>query len=498
MVGVDLCFIDDKTHESSSDEARIGKYFVPVRPKIKNFKGNLVETKPEFVDGIRELEAMVHAYKQQDPGLSFYNLSSDAAFVQGVEVFCKKNDDLVKATHVSDRFQSLMTSLSSDLKREKKFINDKLSEIRDRRKQLSLVVKTVSAARSSLEKVTVDMAKVHNAEVAIDKNIGFCYNVLVNLHYLKYRHFENKLKLIQSDHPTLANFIEFYNVKFDFIDVTTQQLLALIDIGINRLNERKMLLDGVGLHKLVDGWLSVGEPGLVFQWQTFFPERIALPENKVHIENLKSAFNFLVYEAKSPLVDEYLVIAQNVNSLLDQIRAAASAGNKQELALLHEALLRCFDGRYADVINVLFKEIILRLEGYYDDAYALLTNIDVDIPAINHFIAEERFLLSVYMNRLSEVVNAFKLVKSHTSSYHIIYIDYLILHKQYEAALSVVNALLNFDDNNAIAYIKKLELLYLTNDRASFYELAPLVLSRYPQHPELAKLLLKIDKDWLV
>jgi tetratricopeptide (TPR) repeat protein len=501
MAGVDLCFIDHKTHEAAGDERAIGKYFVPVRSRVTTYLGGLAETKPEFEEGRLRLQEMVARYQQADSQVSFYNLSAHAARVEGITLWDFSQPVNQVLPDFRARYETLMAKLALTPRSKEKHCVMVLTDMRKIRKETSVLqtilhdgIRLLSNDKNHLDTKFFD--KVYKVDKKLTNDLPFPFELVTQmgfLYFIRLSSIEARLESVGMDNLSLSQFSEFYLAKFTAYSQALATILEKIDSALEKVSMRKKLLDGVALKHLQPFWMEHAEPGVVFEWLSLFPQQAVESDNVVRIAELKEAYRYLLEEMQSPINNAYLAQATDISYLLQELDNAIKLKNRDELGSLQgafeQAVRLTTDTDAVHCVGFLFRGLLANLNQQPVLALDALLQARFELPMLQELVLKERLKSALALNEHMVVVACYEALCQLSNRFYVIFAGYYISQNQFESAQKwLVLHLAEYpnDVSSAIKLVRVYQMLHAFSEAA---QLLSRLVETYPEHHELTEFL---------
>lgn len=412
MVGMDLCYIGNKTHEASSEEASVGKYGIAFRPKVLNNRGNYAETTVIFEEGIYHLKQMVD-YMKKNRSISLFNLSIDAAYIDGVEVLDTSKSIQTDIVDNNLLIQVIQKGLSS-LKDRQKAAKDALDSLQSMRQWLSELrnvsleaIRLLNQNSSGLSGRQYD--KLNKLETKLvklaEKNATFI-SILNRSGFDRYgyeyaRYYENKIDLLIG-----VELIEFYNKKFSTFLAAAAEGLRLFEDAIFRASFYMRFFAGkISIPDAAEYWLNFGEPG-VYRFISDIYRRDFSEAELEAVELLTKCFDSFIIEASTGLKDRFFEQATNISYLINTLKDVIVHQDEQDLLQLKSAFAAALPNESATV-EALFK-LIVNSNWFSDDVVEQLQSIVFVNNELNIFVLSELLKQALLASRVDLIDDTFK------------------------------------------------------------------------------------------
>lgn len=462
MVGVDMCYQQDKTHISGSAENELGKFFVQHLTSVTTYRGEQAATSQAFSQGVKSLEIIANSITQFNPETSIFNLSLDAAKVPGIAY----QDPLACQLSLEESKQGILINLSDkaevSLTQRKAHIKQVIQELKGFKAKLSKTLPILKQGRQQLDKVKEfnqsEGNRLINLKVKAEKNLGAdIYHYLMHT-YKNHAILKNVLK--ESDNEMAMTEDEIRLRLASFFDglkevCLSQQVLLnkALKVAEFRLQECSPTSRP---SQLLKGWTEFEVFNRVEIWQQNFGHHVELtPENDAAICSAREQF-LVDINTENTAHKEYLEsIGLSFEELARKLVNAFEHQNLKEVNELLQQSERLPDSEKLS-LQALITAVVADLqnhstaESYYKTALQYLSD--------NFFILKRLLHFSMQQQAHEEVLLYLEKLVAHSIDYMVSYADYLAMLGQNQFAFQLLFAYLQQKPDKVKSWMRLSEL----------------------------------------
>lgn len=507
LAGVDMCYKGSQTHAGGSSENELGKYYISERPQVKTYRGEWADTTVIFEQGREQLERQV-AFCQQKMGnaVQFYNLSADAALVDGIVLWDQKKNLVDTDVVMQDRYQSLLQAITPTLAQEKKHVLHVIKTVQAKRLLFSqaqkLAQEGLKLAQSIHDGYFLSQDKLHKIErklvqsvvqdQAFFSSMGFLFFERLAVLEMSFKVNNKSLQALSGQELNL-----YYSTKFNAFLKTIIKITAIIDDALIRLQSYKQFLDGTRpLDALAKSWLSYGEPGMIYHWEMLFPEQAALEKNQVTMSELKKAYQFLLEEAQGNQMEGLRAQAVDIPYLLNELARALQFSDQLELQNLEQAFVKAVETN-DDKVGVvsLFNALQLGLRNDSKSALARFSTLCFDHPLVHQFMLTEKLKLALSLNQHDAIVATYEALSVLSPEFLPAFANYWLVMNQPQQALPLLQAYLQQKPEDLEAQLRLLRVWISLSDIEQATGLLQRLKNTHPHNSELIQIELSLMKS---
>jgi len=439
LTGVDLCFYKGKTHASGSAESEIGKLGVKHLTQVKTYSGEMAETDQAFSSGVDTLEWLVKGYETHSPDCRVYNLSQNAAKVEGVDYQDQSNVQLDCLTTKFELMQELNAILSVDLKAMQQHQKSRLKLFQKKRLHLKEAIKLAEQGLNLTEKYhedAPDSNKIIKVKAKLDKKLGdmgeMLYHYGINYFRDAFRPVEDETKMTESE-ISLTLEAYFQGMKKSCSDFIAR-LEKSIEVLKNRVDEYQIDSSPAAL---LPGWINQFEVGRYRIWQHYHPDYVLTEQDQ---EALDQAADILKKNIHHVDTKQAQLLKNRSLSPAELHSKALKAFDKQDRESLIEiqTQLQKVSGFEGLQLALLVKGMLADLES--DADVAVDTYTQITFKPFKLFSLKRLLDYAMQANQQEQVLIYLEGLCEFSLEYMLPYADYLALLGQDEFAYNVVDA----------------------------------------------------------
>jgi hypothetical protein len=506
LAGVDMCYKGNQTHAVGSSENQLGKYYISERPQVKTYRGEWSDTTIIFDQG-REALARQVAFCRQNMGngVQFYNLSADAALVDGIVLWDKKQNIVNHVIDIEDNYQTLLKLATPTLAQERKHIVNAIKTLQAKRLLFSqaqrLAQEGLKLAQSIDDGYFLSQDKLHKIERKLVQSVAKDQRFFSLMGFLFFERLvllENYFKENNKSLQSLSgqDFNIYYSTKFNAFLKTSIKITAMIDDALIRLQSYKQFLDGTRpLDDLAKSWLSYGEPGMIYYWEMLFPEQAALEKNQVTMSELKNAYQFLLEEAQGNQMEKLRAQAFDIPYLLNELSRALQLSDQTELQNLEQAFVNAVETNddKAGVVS-LFNALRLNVRGDPESALLCFSTLQFDHKLLQKFMLTEKLKLALSLNQHDAIVATYESLSVLSPEFLPAFANYWLMMNQPQQALPLLQAYLQQQPEDLEAQLRLLRVWLALSDIEQASILLKRLKNNHPHNNELTQIELSLMK----
>lgn len=478
LVGVDFCFKDGQTHESSSMEVDIGKHGFEHIMQVKTYSGELAETELMFNSGIEFLKKQVESYTN----CSFYNLNLHAAVVPGVD-YIDSQSIVIKSQEKITDLSKVRSKISPTKDQKVMLFKGQIKKVQDFRALLTNIKKLSSEMVREIKRTSEPNVKITRINKKLkrlipdkEKNFLFFYGQ-AELGMLTVKDTPHAPKLSEVD------IIKTYST--GMVNVTTE-FLAYLDASLKLLQLRlKELDDRTPLGELAKSWGHLDETGRHRVWV------------KQHGIALTKDETLLFEELDCKFLSEFTQNSDHYKIHLESVRTS--------LPLMEERLFKAFKAKdeYGlkqfveelddinsddfQIINMasLAKGRLAQIRGNFMDAIKLYNQVESE--SLREIALKSLLVIEVNRNNHEAITVCFTKLIECSPKYMISYAEYLTRVGQSEIAWKVFELYFSHASDDFQSWLKYLEALIKQEETEKSKILLSKIEQMFGNKPELSK-----------
>ena len=499
LAGVDMCYKGSQTHASGSAENELGKYYITQRPQVMTYNDELADTTVIFEEGRNYLQAQVNYCSASGKQISFYNLSRYAAKVEGIELYTGESI-VVEKDSMSLSYDNLLNSLVLTKTLSQKHSEQSIKEIQSDRKYFLALKKIADDGLGLSKKITESSLEIYRKLDKIEKKM-FALLSQSQAHKAfigKIGHHEfEKFELVNMafKHKDMTNLtadeLKTFNVaRYTAFSISISLATELMDEALVHLAWHKnMLLGKLSLSALAERWLSTNEPGLIYQWLSYFPEAENDSNNTAIIDKLKQAYQQLLNEEQGKHIENLRAQSENIPYLLSEVERAIAHDNRDELTQLHEAFVKALEDESDKVmVSPLFEGLSYLISGNQEQALVLLSELSFNDFWIAKFTLTEVLKLALVLEKHDIVVHCYEELCIINPQVLPSFAGYWLAMSQPEKAQSTLEFYLLENNDNLEAKVRLLRVYLMLNKKEKAKELLVLLTIKLPDNEEVNQL----------
>lgn len=337
LSGVDFCYDPSgNSHESSSLESQIGRYFRYGGHRIATYSGLEAETDAQMLAASKGLGEQVAWLKETIPTLSVFNVNPYASVVKGVEQITIQNLELPPTIRSEEKSQiwsaTKVNSLDYKTILERKVLAVVEKQSKRLRKVIELAKKGTQLTRFLCNSQDVRFSgwirDIQKTRKKIEDIMGNDLYMLFDYAYLDY------VQLVQPMEDEEQTIEQIQNVLKSYFTAVEKSLLAFSDELRSiqqkarwRLRECKCCLT----NDLLDYWLTQERPGRVHAFINRCGLPMLTPEQNRMLTRANNEFKNLLASKVPSFKSHYENSHQQLTSLWSHSKAAIQAKDLDRL-----------------------------------------------------------------------------------------------------------------------------------------------------------------------
>ena len=441
LSGVDLCFYDGKTHESSSDEAKTNKYLRyqnAVREVLTN-AGEKAKTDLNLSTSLETLQEQVTFYKSTNPQLTLYSLGKNSAKIKGVD-FCEpENLSLFdKKASIMETFWTEIALTQQDrhdyAAKTQSELESRITHLETVKKladqALEVVPKMYSKETGELKSKTLSrverLRKKVNRKIDPDGDYFFSYNA--QNFSETFVHVENEAEMAASEVQTqMSGF-------FTGVKKTAKQMIQLLELGVERAQMRvDETAPDSNVADLYPLWKAWQEYGRALQWREWHQDRSFSSDESSVLAECETRFESILRASKTGMTKKLTKTMDDPERLNAQLKRLFQEGKPGEIKNIQDYAK---DKPNLVGISALTSGLLEELEGHVDAAENWYQTIE---SGHFHHLAMKR-RLALAMDRMDQeaALPLLEQLCQYSLDYMISYADLLDVMGQKENSVRVL------------------------------------------------------------
>ncbi|MEA3405948.1 MAG: 6-hydroxymethylpterin diphosphokinase MptE-like protein [Pseudomonadota bacterium] len=486
LAGVDMCFYQGQTHESGSAEKAYGKLAVKHLLQVETYSGELAETDMPFAQGIQALKAMASAFSERFQ-TQIYNLSDQAAFVEGIDYI---NPDNIHLEEVPDK-QDLMTRIWDALilsdKERVGFTESVLKAVQKERKflieQKRQFQKGIELAKK-IRRSPATESKVVALKNKLDKKLGDQAHML--FHY-GYQNFANTMKPVEDEAAMSMEEIEYtLSEYFSGMLKTINSLISELDETIKMLKFRLLEYGKSKPSELATEWRKRHELGRTQLWQEMHILGDLSEVEFSELQKLQADFNAELKVKQTTQSENLKKRAGNWKNIFSKVHEAFNNKNASELKSLEAGLVNIDASELMQEMALLIQSMLYELKGDDEQAvsgYANINHVNLKLFALKRIL---HFAMKVKDH--NKVLMTLEQLIPFSKDYLVPYADYMVMLDQPMMAVQILQVYLKEHQENVIAWVKLADLAYSLKQEDIFNLAFEQIKTLSPDGAEFARL----------
>jgi len=439
LTGVDLCFYNGQTHASGSAESEIGKLGVKHLTQVETYSGEMAETDQAFSSGVDTLAWLVKGYETHSPDCSVYNLSQNAAKVEGVDYKDKLDVPVDSLATKFELMQDMNEILRVDLKTMQAHQKSRLKLFQKKRLHLKEAIKLAEQGLKLTEKYNddnPDSDKLIKVKIKLDKKLGDMGEMLYHygLDYFRdaFRPVEDETKMSESE--ISLTLVSYFNGMKKSCGDFIARLEKSIKVLKNRVEEFQVDSSPTAL---LPSWLNNFEIGRYRIWQHYHPNTLLTNEDQAALDQAAEVLQKNIHHVDTKQAQ---LLKDRSLSPAELHGKAMKGYDKQDIGTLKEIQtqlekLVSFEGLQ---LKILVTGMLADLEGLNDEALASYKQ--VTFKPFKLFTLKRILNYAMKANQQEQVLICLEGLCEFSIEYMLPYADYLALLGQDEFAYNVVDA----------------------------------------------------------
>ena len=497
LAGVDFCYVNNKTHESKSDEARfsaasVGKQYVTV----ENYLGDNVLTDQAYKESYHRFQTQLKPFLTK---VSVVSLSTQSAKLEGADVIDAnrhhpKADKTPLLKQIKQWGQMPCRPLTKRLDQDVRRVKDQIHRFRQ---VMQLSKKALSVLKKVIEDGQItrrDHKQINQYKKRIEKKIGedghfvFHYNAaFFSGFFSAYVGVEAQSKAAPSSQEAYASLRQF----FYGIDQFASRYSSVLRQAQQRLQQKR---DEIGAkkpaHVLFEQWQADEEWGRA-QHYGLCREADSIADNTQESDVVEQALKQFEAEIGHTQTHASKIVQSRVLSFKKGFNRLTQRFKEQKLEAL-EALHDDLMANNADQGLIhLATGLICELKQAY--AQALIAYQHIIEPRMLFYVLQRKFEVYLRLDKPTEALNTLKALTKYDFSYWVSYADLVYAYGKHEDAINVLEHYLQRVPKDIGTRLKVAGWCFrhAYGERAKAH--LKLVLELEPDNPSAAQLMAQCD-----
>jgi hypothetical protein len=329
LSGVDFCYDPSGySHESSSLESQIGRYFRYGGYRVTTYSGLEAETDAPMLAASRGLADQVAWLKQVKPAIEIININKYATKVENIDLV--DVDDLPVITDIvsETQRQDAWNKASLTIPEYKLLLKEKVFKVIDKhKKRLDKIRPLAQQGIHLVAKMTNEndprfdswLADVKKSRKSIEKTMGDDLFVLFDFAYFDY------VKLVtplSEGKQTLLEALDMMKAYFSAVEKSSQEMADFLQAVRTNSQWRLKECDCQLTRELVDYWLENNLPGRCYVWFERCGRPTLSESEQSLFDEAAQAFKALLSDKTPSFRNVYEDSHQQLTSLWSHAKAA--------------------------------------------------------------------------------------------------------------------------------------------------------------------------------
>ncbi|KUJ71625.1 6-hydroxymethylpterin diphosphokinase MptE-like protein [Thiomicrospira sp. WB1] len=493
--GVDFCFADGRTHESSSDEAKYSANILNQdKTVVENNAGQITPTTSRYLKGQQAMQTQVAHYKKQNPELSFISTGRLSAKMENVAyqpVDDIRLNDVDKSLHLIH----FREKLAMPCDKKVKHIAAIVKQLEKQKKRFYDLKKLAKEGLDLLPKMFVNgeekpnvSKKVIKAKNKIERLVGDDGDFIFNYNAA---FFSDTFKPVSDDAMSQDEIVQqlkaFFQGVFDLSDHYRNQLIKSLERAKLRTEELKHTQP---LSALYDKWQSMHEFGRFRTWQQCLDRAPSEQERQI-LEQAHEAFETEVGKQDTQQVEQLKSQTHNIARLVSK---AILAADQKDVAAIEEIETHAQEleneaNRHS--LQKLAQGMVAEVKEEYDSAIEAYSYVDV--PQLKETALKRAFAITMEQKQFQNSLMILEALCQFSLDYMVPYSDLLHLHQQDQSSVEVLQMYLQQKPENLGARFKLIDRLIGLEKAQQAREHIDWILERDPDNQAAKNLLAKLS-----
>jgi hypothetical protein len=490
--GVDFCFADGRTHESSSDEAKYSANILNQdKTVVENNAGEITPTTSRYLKGQQAMQNQVAHYVKSNPDLSFISTGRLSAKIEHV-AYCAPDeislDDADKSLYLIHFREKLALPCEQKAKR----IQSIVKQLEKQKKRFYDLRKQAKEGLELLPKMFVNgeekpkvSKKVIKAKNKVERLVGDDGDFIFNYNAA---FFSDTFKPVSEENMTQEEIVQqleaFFQGVYDLSDHYRKQLVKSLERAQLRIDEVK---HAKPLQTLYERWQSLHEFGRFRTWEQCLECAPSEGERQI-LDQAAEAFETEVGKQDTQQVEQLKSQTHNIARL---VMKAVQAADQKDVAALeeietHAEELENEKNRLA--LQNLTQGMISEVKAEFDQAIEAYSFVDV--PQLKETALKRAFAITMEQKQFQNSLMILEALCQFSLDYMVPYADLLHLHQQTQSSIEVLKMYLNQKPENLGARFKLVDRLMGIEETQKAREQIDWILEKDPDN-QAAKNLLK-------
>lgn len=461
LSGLDFCFAKGRTHESSSDEAKVASQLsYKDSIKVEANSGEMTPTEPTFASARAILEQQIGFYLQDNPALRFFSTGWGSAKIENVRYAAPESFDFLDNV-TAKKLDELKASLTLNIEQRIDYVVKTIEELEQQKQRFNEVALLAVEALAVMPKLYADKSsepkqKVLNKVIKLRKKMNRLIGDDGDL-LLSYRgaNFAETFKPVEDESALNADEVSYQLTSFfQGVKSATEQYQSLIDMAIERAQLRLDELENkVSVSDLYQRWDKFNELGRVDVWLGWHPDLSVLSEADLAlVKKAQQQFQQELAKTETKHFHNLKRNTQDINKLLVRAERAMGLVNKTELEVLLGHAAQLEKANEAEDFAALLKGMLAEIDQAESEAQACYNSIDV--PVLKHAALKRLLDIAMRSNRHNDSLALLEKLCVYSLDYMVPYADLLALIGQLPMSVEVLRMYLTKNPIKVNVHIK--------------------------------------------
>lgn len=445
LSGLDFCFVKGRTHESSSDEAKLAsqlsyKNYI----KVEANSGEMTPTEPTFASAKNTIERQIGFYLQDNPSLGFYSTGWGSAKIENVRYASPDSFDFL-TTLTTQKLDSLKALLTISAQQRIVYVAKTIEELVKQKQRFNKLEKLGIEALDVMPKLYTENSsepkqKVLNKVVKLRKKINNLIGDDGDLLF-SYRgtNFSETFKPVEDEESLSSGEVSYQLTSFfKGVKSSAEQYQALIVKAIDRAKLRLDELESkVAVSDLYERWLKLNELGRADVWLEWHPDVSGLSAEDLDlIKEAQQQFQQELEKTDTTHFHNLKRSTQDISKLLARAERAFGLVNKGELGELLKHAPQLNKANEATDFAALLKGMLAETNQNEQEAETYYKTINV--PILKHSALKRLLDLALRSERHNDSLVLLENLCVFSLDYMVPYADLLALIGQLQMSTEVL------------------------------------------------------------
>lgn len=461
LSGLDFCFAKGRTHESSSDEAKVASQLsYKDHIKVETNSGDMTPTEPTFASARNILEQQIGFYLQENASLQFYSTGWGSAKIENVQYASPDSFDFL-TTLTTKKLDELKDLLSISSQQRIDYVVKTIEELEKQKQRFNKLEKLGVEALEIMPKLYAENSsepkqKVLNKVIKLRKKMNHLIGDDGDL-LMSYRgaNFSETFKPVEDEESLSSDEVSYQLTSFfKGVKSSTEQYQVLIVKAIDRAKLRLDELENkAAVSDLYERWLKLNELGRAHVWLEWHPDVSGL--SSADLDLVKDAQQQFQQELEKTDTTHFHNLKRNtqdISKLLARAERAFGLVNQKELHELLKHAPQLNKANEATDFSALLNGMLAETNQNEQEAEAYYKTINV--PILKHCALKRMLDLAMRSERHNESLVLLEKLCVFSLDYMVPYADLLALIGQLQMSAEVLRMYLEKQPVKVNVHIK--------------------------------------------